>query len=124
MNKVVTSKTEGAPVMEIPQEIPRPEWLRRLDLFSAQHRGWRSKLDIIPATGEGRTEAHDLPFEGINIDQRGTDIVEITLEKDPNDRIVHLITHAKSISLRNPDEIEIQSDEGKTVLQCQPPEAL
>ncbi len=124
MNKVVTSKAEGAPVMDIPQEIPRPEWLRRLDLFSVQHHGWRSKLDIIPANGDARTEAHDLPFEGINVDQRGADIVEITLEKDPNDRIVHLITHVKTIRLRSPDEIEIESDEGKTLVQCRTPEAL
>ncbi len=124
MNKVSTSKAEGAPVMDIPQELPKQDWLHRLDLFSAQHRGWRSKLDIIPSNQEARTEAHDLPFQGVNVDRRGADIVEISLEKEPSDRIVHLITHVRKIILRTPDELEIESEEGRTVLQCRAPEAM
>ncbi len=124
MNKITTDKSEGAPVLDIPQEIPKQDWLRRLDLFSAQHHGWKSNLEIIPPNNQGRIEAHDLPFQGINVDQRGADIVEITLEKEPTDRIVHLITHVKMIRFRSPDELEIQSDEGKTILHCFTPEVM
>ncbi len=91
-------------------------------MFSAQHHGWLGRLELVQPGGTRRVEAQELPFEGINLDSEGSDKVEITLEKDGANRIMHTVPGARKITLQSPDEIEIESADGtRTVLSCQAP---
>lgn len=118
--KNVVNEERGSGV-ETPQEIPRPEWLRRLDLFSAQHLGCSATLELAEPGHPLRLEAHELPLEGIDMDSENSDKVEITMEKDGANRIMHTVTGAKKITLQNPDKIEIESADGtRTVVSCRP----
>ncbi len=121
MKRVTTQREETLPILEFPQDIPQNEWLPYLDLFSAQHHGWISRIEL--ASGEMvRPEAHDLPFDGITVDRRGSNMIEITLGLDPGDHIIHTIPQVRRINWRSPDELELETeDELKTFLRCARP---
>jgi hypothetical protein len=121
MKRMTVHREETLPILQFPQDIPQNEWLPYLDLFSAQHHGWTSTIELVSGDYV-RPEARDLPFDGITVDRRGSSMIEITLGLNPGDHITHTIPNVRRINWHTPDELEIETDDDlKTYLRCEPP---
>jgi hypothetical protein len=107
------------------QEIPRDEWTTFLDIFSQQHEGWLSTVEILGADIGAQEEVHDLPLEGITAAPTDSppETIAISLGKDPEDHVTHTINKPTRVWLEQTSEganaaLEIESaDEVKTLLR-------
>lgn len=76
-------------------EVPRYDWRRALEQFSAVHEGWRISLDVLAAEIGAQREITDLPLTGITLEPAGAGTVIITAGRSAVDYITHTI-HAPS----------------------------
>lgn len=72
-------------------EVPRYDWRRALEQFSAAHEGWRISLDLLAAEIGAQREITDLPLAGITLEPAGAGTVMITAARSPADYITHTI---------------------------------
>jgi hypothetical protein len=107
------------------QEIPRDEWTTFLDIFSQQHEGWLSTLEILGTDIGAQEEGRDLPLEGITATPTDSppETIAISLGKAPEDHVTHTINKPTRVWLEQTSEganaaLEIESaDEVKTLLR-------
>jgi hypothetical protein len=107
------------------REIPRDEWRTFFDEFSREHEGWIATIEVIGGEVPGdQTEADGLPFHGISAEEKGSEpnAVEITVGRDPDDEITHIIPAATRVYYehndgRGDEGFEIESADGtKTIV--------
>ncbi len=103
-------------------EIPRHEWTRTLDEFTAIHEGWLISLDVLgPAIG-AQLEINDLPLLGVSadrIDHDGT--ISISAARAASVHITHTIHGVTRVYIERTDEgadaaLAIESADGTTTI--------
>ena len=101
------------------REIPREQWRQELDSFSRQHEGWIVRVDVTGADGKTRTEAHDLPLQGVSADSPRTSGVAIIVGQDPDDHVTHEVADPVGIAIDQNDQgaeraLTIRASDGST----------
>lgn len=116
-------------------EIPRSEWRAFSEMFSRQHEGWLTTLEVLSLEIGGQQEATDLPFQSINADLKGSDpdAIQITVGSSPQDKVTRIVNGVAKFSYERSDTgehegLEILTATGeRTVLRFRAahfPEAL
>jgi hypothetical protein len=101
------------------REIPRDQWREQLDSFSRQHEGWIVRVEITDADGQRRTEARDLPLQGVSADSPRSDAVAITVGQSPDDHVTHEVSQPVGIAIEQTDAgaergLRIRARDGST----------
>ncbi|HOK45654.1 MAG TPA: DUF5335 family protein [Bryobacteraceae bacterium] len=115
--------------------IPRSEWQAFCDMFSRQHEGWLTTLEVLSMDLGGQQEATDLPFQSINADLKGSDpdAIEIRVGTSPQSQVTRIINGVARFSYERSETgehegLEVLTTTGeRTVLRfrtAQFPEAL
>jgi Family of unknown function (DUF5335) len=81
------------------RSIPRDRWRSELDAFSREHEGWRVDVRVCDASGQVRTEAHDVPLVGVSCDAPGSDRIAVLTGERTDDHLTHEIPNAVAIDL-------------------------
>jgi len=104
-------------------DIPRNDWSRVLDDFSARHEGWVVSLDLLTPAFGARPEIQNLPLLGVTAEPaiRGTDIT-IAVARSAKNHITHTIQSPTHVRLERMDDgadvgLEIESAEGAAILR-------
>jgi uncharacterized protein DUF5335 len=114
-------------------EIPRHDWRRALDEFSAVHDGWRISLDILAAELGAQPEISDLPLLGITFEAAGTGTLTITAGRSLADSITHTIQAPSHIWIERTEDgadaaVGVTSSDGtQAIIQLKiaaPPETV
>jgi len=105
------------------REIPRAGWVSFFNSFSGKHEGWLVTVEVIGPDIGDQEEAKELPLVGISADLKDNEnFVNITVGRLPEDRMMHTVTDAARVWLKQSDEgadeaLEIESKDGtKTLL--------
>jgi hypothetical protein len=106
------------------KEIPRAEWRDFFNNFSRQHEGWLATLEVFGPEIGAQEEAHELPFEGVSVDEDSEHAaIEISLGAFEKDHVTHKIEQPAHVWLEQADgrasaALEIESgDDSKTLLR-------
>jgi hypothetical protein len=88
--------------------------------FSRQHEGWIASVEIIGADGTRRTEASDLPLQGVSADSPQSNRVDIMIGEQPQDHITHEVPDPVAIAIDQTDSgaeraLRIRGRDGSTV---------
>jgi hypothetical protein len=102
------------------REIPRDEWRAELDQFSREHEGCLARVEVIAADGEPRTEANDLPLQGVSADSPTTDAVAVVVGDRADDHLTHEVADAVSVAMEESDGgddtgVRIRAADGTTI---------
>jgi hypothetical protein len=100
------------------RNIPRNQWREELDSFSRQHEGWIVRVDVADADGTVRTEARDLPLQGVSADAPQTNRVDIMVGERPGDHVTH-VADATDLTIETTDAgaergLRIRAADGST----------
>ena len=112
-------------------EIPREDWIRRLNEFTAVHEGWLVSLDILGVELGAQPEIDNLPLLGVSADRvnhDGTIVVSVALSR--NEHFTHIIEAVTHVYLERTDDgvdvaLQILSADGTaTLLRLQAPSEI
>jgi hypothetical protein len=99
-------------------DVPRQDWTRTLDRFSAVHDGWLVSLEVIgPALG-AQPQIRDLPLRGVTAEAATRDPVITIAAASPNgDEITHVVHAPQRVQIEQTNEgadvaLQIQSGDG------------
>jgi hypothetical protein len=109
-------------------EIPRNEWVPRLNEFTAMHDGWLVSLDVLgPDIGAQRSIVN-LPLIGVSADRSTRDrTVCISVARSRAAHFTHIIPGVSHVFLTHVHDgsdaaVEIVSRDGvRTILKCRAP---
>jgi len=101
------------------RDLPRDSWRTELDSFSRQHEGWLVRVSVTDPDGRTRTEARDMPLQGVSMDDPANDRVAVIVGREAGDHVTHEIERPVSIVIDvNADGAEravrIRADDGST----------
>ncbi len=105
-------------------ELPREEWIRRLNEFTAIHEGWLVSLDVLSAELGAQPEIDNLPLLGVSADRAnhdGTVVVSVALSR--SEHLTHIVEAVTRIYLERTDDgadvaLQIESANGtKAILR-------
>jgi hypothetical protein len=106
------------------QEIPREQWVRFLDRFAKEHRGWQVRVEILDRELGAQVQVESMPLQGIAADDKGSEHdISITVGEGQNPALTHLIPGAQHLWLlssgRGGDAtLEIESsDQARTLVR-------
>ncbi len=85
------------------RSIPKDHWRDELDAFSRQHEGWRVNVAVSSGDGHTRTEARNLPLEGISCDAPGSARIAVIAGTRPDDHLTHEIARAEAVDIERND---------------------
>ena len=85
------------------RSIPKDRWCDELDAFSRQHEGWRVNVEVSTAGGDRRTEARNLPLQGVSCDAPGGDRIAVIAGDRADDHLTHEIPGAVAIDIDRTD---------------------
>ncbi len=102
------------------REIPRDQWRDELDRFSRQHEGRIASLEVVEAGGTRRTEAANLPLQGVSADSPQSSRVDIMIGEQTDDHLTHEVSDPVTIAIDQTDAgaeraLRIRSRDGSTV---------
>src|SRR5262245_46564085 len=104
-------------------EIPRAEWVRRLDRFSKDHENWVVDLELIGRELGDQQASTKLPLVGIGADVKaGETRIVVSLGGRPDAHLARIIDKVKHVWLTETDErrhdaVAIEAEDGtKTVV--------
>jgi len=104
-------------------EIPKADWPKFFDLFSRQHEGWITTLELMGSDLGDQFEAEQYSFNGISYDPKGTGrgSIDIELDLDPVRRVDHTVTRPSRVMLMLTElgaheGLEIESEDGVKTL--------
>lgn len=109
------------------QEIPRADWKTFLNVFSRQHEGWLSTLELLGSDIGAQREARDLPLEGISVTDDDAQEIAISLGNITTDHVTHTVLQPTRIWVEQTSEganasLEIESSENvKALLRFRSP---
>jgi hypothetical protein len=105
-------------------EIPREDWIRRLNEFTAIHEGWLVSLDILSAELGAQPEIDNLPLLGVSADRVNHDgTIVVSVARSRNEHFTHIIETVTRIYLERTDDgadaaLQIESADGtKAILR-------
>ncbi len=87
-------------------------------MFTRQHEGWLTTLEVLSGELGGQHEATDLPFQAINADLKGSEpnAIEITVGSGPYDEVTRIINGVTKLSF---EQSETGEHEGLEVLTAE-----
>jgi len=91
------------------RHIPKDKWCEELDTFSRQHEGWIVNVAVSSGDGQSRTEARNLPLQGVSCDAPGSDRIAVTAGVDVDKHLTHEISRAVAVAI---DETDGGADRG------------
>lgn len=104
-------------------EIPREQWVRRLNEFTLVHDGWLVSLDVLGRELGAQHEVENLPLIGVAADRLDDDgTVAISVARSGREHFTHVIQRVTRIWLESDDGAEtalaFESADGlKTILR-------
>jgi hypothetical protein len=101
------------------RDIPRDRWRDELDSFSRQHEGWIVRVEVIGPDGQVRTEARNLPLQGVSADSPHSDRVAIMIGERPDAHVTHEVVKPVAVEIEQTDAgaergLKIQAADGST----------
>jgi hypothetical protein len=101
------------------RDIPRDQWREELDSFSRQHEGWIVRVEVTGPDGQTRTEARDLPLQGVSTDSARSDGVAISVGQSPDDHVTHEVNNPVTIAIERTEAgaeraLRIRARDGST----------
>lgn len=105
------------------RQIPREEWNAFFRMFSEQHEGWLSSVELLSPEAGHMVEAKELPLQGISLETKGTGAPEIVVVAGttPERHLSHAIRNPIEVWTREEDgvvqTVEIRSPDQTTLLQ-------
>jgi hypothetical protein len=110
------------------REVARSEWASFFDIFSKQHEGWLATLEIFGNETGARSEAVELPFEGISFNSEDEpESLVINFGRTAVDHVSHVVERPTHVWLRQTteganDSLEIdEAGNQKTLLRFRSP---
>ena len=104
--------------------IPRTEWVRRLNEFSAVHAGWLVSLDVLRPDLGAQHQIDNLPLLGVCADRTDRDrTIEVSVGRSGGEHLTHMIEAAVRISIARTDDgadaaLQVESADGtETILR-------
>ena len=105
-------------------EIPRVEWVQRLNEFNAIHEGWLVSLDVLGPDVRAQHEIENLPLLGVCAGRSDHDrTIEVSVGRSGGEHLTHMIEAATRISIERTDDgadaaLQVESADGtKTILR-------
>ena len=105
-------------------EIPRAEWVQRLNEFSAVHEGWLVSLDLLGPDLGAQHAIENLPLLGICAGRSDQDrTIDVSVGQSGGEHLTHMIEAATRISIERTDDgadaaLQVESADGtKTILR-------
>lgn len=107
------------------EEIPREEWGPFLNLFSQQHRGWITTLEIMGTEFGAQAGAERMRFEGATYESHSghDEAIRIMIGDSPKAHMTHSIAKPTHVRLATSqldsgtfETLEIESDGGQPTL--------
>ncbi len=86
------------------RDIPRNDWRTELDQFSREHEGCLARVEVTAGGGKPRTEADDLPLQGISADSPKNDSIAIVVGDRPDDHLTHEVASAVAVTMEETDD--------------------
>ncbi|HKT80046.1 MAG TPA: DUF5335 family protein [Vicinamibacterales bacterium] len=106
-------------------EVPRSEWERRLEEFSAAHDGWLVSMEVMGSDIGAQPEVQHMPLLGLSAENHeGDGTIVVSVAKSASDHLTHLIHNATHLYLQEEPgaAVEIESADGlKSVLRFDQP---
>jgi hypothetical protein len=101
------------------RDIPRDRWRDELDSFSRQHEGWIVRVEVTGSDGRQRTEARDLPLQGVSADSQDASRVAIMVGQKPAGHVTHEVADPVDIVIEQTDAgaeraLRIRAADGST----------
>jgi uncharacterized protein DUF5335 len=105
-------------------EIPREEWVQRLNEFTAMHEGWLVSLDVLGPKIGAQPEIRHLPLLGVaadRIDRDGT--ITVSVARSATEHLGHIVHAVTRICVERSDEgadaaLQVESADGtRTILR-------
>ena len=104
-------------------QIPRSEWPRQLNEFTAIHEGWLLSLEVLDPEIGAQPEFENLPLLGISAD-RASDLgaISVTVSRPSGEHFTHLMNGVERIWIDQTEDgadaaLEIESDRTRTILR-------
>ncbi len=96
------------------REIPSREWQQFFDLFSQQHDGCLTTVEVLDREEGDHIQIDGLPLQGIAYEPKGSDVgdVTITAGTTPDRRLVRRVDSASRVWVREEEDeksIEIEA---------------
>lgn len=105
------------------REIPQSEWNSFFDLFSRQHEGWLTTLEILGKDIGAQREANELPLEGVSLVSGGeeSEAISIDLGSTASDHVSHFVSEPTHVWLEQTTggtaaSLEIEETDGTQTL--------
>ena len=100
-------------------EITRAEWPAFFDSFSRQHEGWIVRVEVTGPDGQVRTEARNLPLQGVSADSPQNDRVAIMIGERPDAHVTHEVVKPVAVEIEQTEAgaergLKIQAADGST----------
>jgi len=103
----------------VSREIPRNQWRQELDALSREREGWTVSV-AVTESGNTRTEARDVPFYGVSVDDPRGDAIAVIVGHEPGDHVAHEVAHPVNVSIESDGHAEralrIRGDDGSTTI--------
>ena len=103
-------------------EVPRQDWRRALDEFSAVHEGWLVSLDVLAPNLGAQPQIRELPLRGITAESgvRGAAIT-ISAARSDGEHFTHVIQSPTHLRIERTNEgadvaLQIESAEGTAAI--------
>jgi Family of unknown function (DUF5335) len=103
-------------------EIPRQDWTRRLDEFTAVHEGWLVSLDILGPNLGSQPELANLPLLGVSADPVSADRkIVVSVARGGSAHFSHVIDAVTRVYLEQTEDgadaaLQIESADGTTAI--------
>ena len=103
-------------------EIPREEWGRRLEEFSAIHEKWLVSLDVLGPDIGAQREINSVPLLGISADDdNGGGTIFVSAGRSIGDHITRTIHRATRVFIERTDEgadaaLQVESADGTSTI--------
>jgi Family of unknown function (DUF5335) len=85
------------------RHIPQDQWCEALDTFSRQHEGWIVNVAVSSGDGQSRTEARNLPLQGVSCDAPGSQRIAVMIGNQPEKHLTHEIARAVAVAIEQTD---------------------
>jgi Family of unknown function (DUF5335) len=109
-------------------EIPRNEWVPRLNEFTAMHDGWLVSLDVLGPDIGAQPSIVNLPLIGVSSDRSSRDgTISISVARSRAGHFTHTIPGVSHVFLTHVHDgadaaVEIVSRDGvRTIMKCRAP---
>ena len=105
-------------------EIPREEWVQRLNEFTAIHEGWLVSLDVLGPKIGAQPEIRSLPLLGVSADWIDHDAtIAVSVARSATEHLDHIVHAVTRICVERTDDgadaaLQIESADGtRTILR-------